>query len=60
MECRRDRDATGSTAKHNKQEPYLDTECYSIFIKKYKLTVALRKSIMILCVHLNRVAWQQK
>lgn len=60
MERMRGRDATGSTAKHNKQETYLDTERHSIFIKKYKLTVALRKSIMILCVHLNRVAWQQK
>lgn len=27
--------------------------------KKYKLTFAPKKSIMILCVLLNRVAWQQ-
>lgn len=58
MERMRDRD-TGSTEKFNKQEPYLDTEWYNLFLKKYKLTVAPKKSIMILCVHLNRVAWQQ-
>lgn len=56
MECMRDGD-TGSTGKYNKQEPYLDTEWYNIFLKKLK--VPPKKSIMILCVHLNRVAWQQ-
>lgn len=60
MEYMRGRD-TGSIGKFNKQEPYgLDTEWYNIFLKKYTLRVAPNKSIMILCVHLNRVAWQQK
>lgn len=58
MECMRGRD-TGSIGKETKHEPHLHTEWYNIFLKKFKLTVALKKSIMILCVHLNRVAWQQ-
>lgn len=58
MESVKDRDI-GSIGKYNRQKFYQDIEWYNILLKKYKLTVAPKKSIMILCVHLNRVAWQQ-
>lgn len=52
MERTRDRD-TGSIGKYKKQEPYLDTEWYNMFLRKLK--VAPKKSIMILCLHLTEL-----
>lgn len=48
-----------SIEKETKHEPHMLTDQCNIFLKKFKSTVALKKSIMILCVHLNSVAWQQ-